>query len=157
MDAFLLNITSFPTAIFTTGLVVVVGYWMIALVGLFDLDLFAIDVDLDLDADASNVGMVAGLLTTLGLSGVPLTIVISLLVLNGWFICYFAILLIPIFPDFAWLIQLLLNIGIAMFCFMVAIPITAFMIRPLKGIFKRLNQEPLRRSLIGETCRVRSS
>ncbi len=159
MDAFLINISSFPTAIYTTGLVVVAGYWLIALVGLFDIDLFAVevDVDIDVDSDVGNVGTIAGLLTTLGLNGVPITVVISLLILNSWFICYFLVLFVPGFPEFISIIQMLIHLAIAVISFMLSIPVTAFMIRPLRGIFRRLNQEPIRRSLIGATCRVRSS
>jgi len=159
MDAFLLNITSFPTAIFTTGLVVVAGYWLIALIGLFDLDLFSVDADVDIDVDVEtgDIGIVAGILTTLGLNGVPITLVISFLILNGWFICYFSVLFVPEFPALVSILQLIINITLLILSFAISIPVTSMMIRPLRGIFRRLHQEPLRRSLIGSSCRVRSS
>ncbi|TQV89292.1 OB-fold-containig protein [Aliikangiella coralliicola] len=157
MDAFLINISSFPTIIFTIGLGVVIGFWFLVILGLFDLEFFDIEVDLDIDADISQVGGVAGLLTTLGLTGVPITVVISLLILNSWFICYFASKLVPNFPDLISLLQTLLNLAVAIISFLISIPITARMIRPLKGLFKTINQEPISKSLIGKTCRIRSS
>lgn len=159
MDSFLSNISSFPTAIYTTALVVVVGYWLLAIFGNLDFEAFdvGVDVDLDIEADSSSIGSVAGLLSTLGLTGVPITVVISLLCLNAWFICYFASLLIPEFSQFISLIQLLINLGIAIVSFMASILVTAIMIKPLKGIFKKLNQQPIEKSLMGISCRVRSS
>ena len=159
METFLINITSFPTAIYTTLLVVVVGYWFIAFVGNFDFDAFdvGVDVDFNVDGDGSEVGRVAGLLSTLGLTGVPITVVITLLVLNAWFICYFASLLTPEFPDLISLLQTLIEIVIVFGSFMFSIVITNIMIRPLKGMFEKLNQEPISRSLLGSPCRIRSS
>lgn len=159
MDAFLINITSFPTAIYTTGLVVVVGYWVIAFFGNFDFDAFdvGIDVELDIDGESSEVGRIAGLLSTLGLTGVPITVVITFLILNAWFVCYFASLLTPNFPDLVSAIQTLIEIGITIGSFLASILITNIMIRPLKGMFKKLNQEPISKSLLGSTCRIRSS
>ena len=157
MEAFLINISSFPTIVFTIGLGVIIGFWMLVILGLFDLEFFEVAVDLDIDTDVSQIGGIAGLLTTLGLTGVPITVVISLLILNSWFICYFASKLIPNFPDLISLLQTLLNIAIAIFSFLLSIPITARMIRPLRGFFRKLNQDPLSKSLIGKTCRIRSS
>jgi len=157
MDEFLVNISSFPTAIYTTALVVVVGFWLLSFTGTFDLDAFDIEVDIDVDGDVGDIGGVAGLLTTLGLTGVPITIVISLLILNAWIICYFTSLLVPELPQFVSLVQIAINIGIVVASFMASIPLTAVMIKPLKGMFKRINQAPISKSLIGATCRIRSS
>ncbi len=159
MDAFLLNISSYPTIIFSVGLVVICGFWLLSLIGLFDADAFDVGIDLEIetDLDVSQVGGVAGLLTTLGLTGVPITVVLSLLILNSWFICYFASSLVPNFPELISLIQFAINTGIAVLSLMLAIPITATMIKPLKGLFKRIHQEPLRVSLLGSLCKIRSS
>ncbi len=161
MDEFLVNISSFPTIIYTTALVVVVGYWLLALTGTFDLDAFDVGVDIDfevdVDGDVSDIGRVAGLLTTLGLTGVPITIVISLLLLNAWIICYFVSLLIPSLPQFISIVLVAINIGVAIASFMMSILMTALMIKPLKGLFKKVNQAPKSKSLLGSTCRIRSS
>ena len=157
MDEFLVNITSFPTVIYTTSLVVIVGYWLLSFTGTFDLDAFDVEVDIDVDSEVSELGGVAGLLTTLGLTGVPITIVISLLFLNAWIICYFAAMLVTTLPEFASLIKIVIGIGVAIVSFTVSILITAYMIKPLKGLFKKVNQAPKSKSLLGATCRIRSS
>ena len=157
MDAFLANISSFPVSVYTVGLGVVLGYWLIAMFGLFDLDAISADVDLDFDTDVSHVGSVAGLLTTLGLSGVPITIVISLLMLNGWFVCYFMSKLVPSFPELFSLVEILLDLAAIVLSFMVSIFVSAIMIKPLKPIFRKINDEPISRSVLGRTCRVRST
>ena len=159
MDEFLVNISSFPTVVYTTSLVVVVGFWLLAFVGTFDLDVLevGVDIDFEVDGDVSDIGGVAGLLTTLGLTGVPITIVISLLLLNAWIICYFVSLLMPALPELISLIQVAINIGIIISSFMVSILLTATMIKPLKGLFRNINQAPKSKSLLGSTCRIRSS
>ena len=159
MDEFLVNISSFPTVVYTTSLVVVVGFWLLAFVGTFDLDVLdvGVDIDFEVDGDVSDIGGVAGLLTTLGLTGVPVTIVISLLLLNAWIICYFVSLLIPTLPQFISLVQVAIDIGIVIASFMVSILLTATMIKPLKRLFRNINQAPKSKSLLGSTCRIRSS
>ena len=159
MDEFLVNISSFPTVVYTTSLVVVVGLWLLAFVGTFDLDVLdvGVDIDFEVDGDVSDIGGVAGLLTTLGLTGVPVTIVISLLLLNAWIICYFVSLLIPTLPQFISLVQVAIDIGIVIASFMVSILLTATMIKPLKRLFRNINQAPKSKSLLGSTCRIRSS
>lgn len=159
MDEFLVNISSFPTAIYTTTLVVVVGYWILAFIGVLDLDAFdvGLEIDLDLDGDVSEMGRIAGLLTTLGLTGVPITIVISLLLLNAWIICYFASLIVPTFVQSIPLVSFVISFGVAAMSLVVSIFITVAMVTPLKGLFRKLNQAPKSRSLLGSTCKIRSS
>lgn len=157
MDQILINISHFPVSVFTIFLGIVIGYWLIALFGLFDLDFINAEVDLELDADMGQVGTIAGLLTTLGLSGVPITIVITLLALTGWFIAYFIAKLVPVFPEFFSWVELSLNIGVIIVSFMFSILVTAQIVRPLRKIFRKMNNEPICRSIIGRTCRVRST
>lgn len=161
MDAFLVILSSFPTVIYSTALVVVVGYWILAFIGVLDLDAFDlgidIDLDVDMDNDVSGMGRIAGLLTTLGLIGVPITIVISLLFLNAWIICYFASLLVSTFLPSIPLVQIAIDIVIAIASFMVSIFATVAMITPLKGLFRKLNQAPKSKVLLGSVCRIRSS
>ncbi len=157
MDEFLVNISSFPTVIYTTALVVVVGYWLLSFTGTFDLDAFDVEVDIDVDGEIGEIGGVAGLLTTLGLTGVPITIVISLLFLNAWIVCYFAAMAISTLPEFISLVKLVISIGVAIGSFAVSVLVTANMIKPLKGLFRKVNQVPKSKSLLGSTCRIRSS
>ncbi|MEW1840309.1 hypothetical protein AB0392_20390 [Nonomuraea angiospora] len=66
MIEFLETVLSFPTVIFTFLLVVVIGYWLTVITGLFELE-----------DDA----------TWLGLGGVPAGIVLSLLIALAWLLC----------------------------------------------------------------------
>ncbi|MET1256133.1 hypothetical protein [Aliikangiella maris] len=154
MDAFLINITSFPTAIYTTALIAVIGFWFLVMFGLFDID--ALEIDIDLEVDVSQVGGVAGLLTTLGLTGVPVTFVLTMLVLNAWFICYFATLYIPELTGILGLIEIIVKVIIGILSFLLSLPVTAILIRPLRRMFRRVYQNATT-SLIGKHCRIRSS
>jgi hypothetical protein len=64
MTEFLHAALGFPTVVFSFLLVVVVGYWLIVIFGLFDFD----------DGDASR----------LGLGGVPAGVALSLLIALAW-------------------------------------------------------------------------
>jgi hypothetical protein len=155
MDEFLVNISSFPVVIYTVALGVVIGYWLLSLVGLFNLD--ALNADVEIDTEISDLGAVAGLLTSLGLAGVPITIVISLLFLNGWFVCYFLSKFVPIFPDMLSIVEVIIDIMIIIISFAISIFVSAIMVRPLKRLFKQIHIEPISRSAIGRTCRVRTT
>ncbi len=70
MSGFLAAALSLPTVIFTVPLVVVVGYWLVVLLGM-------------VDSDTDPAG--EGGLSWLGLGGVPATVTLSLLVAFAWF------------------------------------------------------------------------
>ena len=96
MNEFFHAAFSFPTAVFSVPLVVVLLYWITVILGAADLDVldgafdidggFDADVDADLDADADGSG--SSILAFLGLTGVPLTVSLSLLIFFGWFLTY---------------------------------------------------------------------
>jgi hypothetical protein len=73
MGGFVEAVLSFPTVLFTPLLVVVIGYWLVVVAG---------GADPDTDADTDGDG---GVLGFLGLGGVPLSVVVSLLVVLAWF------------------------------------------------------------------------
>jgi hypothetical protein len=134
----LFNVASqFPTVIYTTLLGIVVIYWLIGMLGLIDLDFGGdVDVDADIDADIDvNVGGLTGLFLTFGLTGVPFTLVISIIILICWLISfYLQLYLLSWLPD-GWLYYLMGAIS-DFVVFLVSLPITAVVIRPLKGMFK---------------------
>ena len=84
--------TSFPTAIYTVLLGVVLVYWLLAIVGMVDFESSGIDLDIEAHADASadDLGAIASYVVAFGLSGVPFSIVVSLLVLVGWTLTFLA-------------------------------------------------------------------
>jgi hypothetical protein len=72
MGGFVEAVLSFPTVVFTPLLVVVIGYWLVVIVG---------GADPETDPDGGD----AGVLGFLGLGGVPVSVVVSLLVALAWF------------------------------------------------------------------------
>jgi hypothetical protein len=63
---------AFPTVLFTFPLLVVVGYWVIVLFG-------------GLGGDDDDPGAVGGFMAGIGLGGVPVSAVLSLLIAIAWF------------------------------------------------------------------------
>ena len=88
MTEYISVITGFPTVVFTVILGLVFLYWMLAIIGAVDIDV--LDIDVDIETDASSVGGLTGLLSTLGLSGPPITVILSILVVFSWLFSYFS-------------------------------------------------------------------
>lgn len=72
---------AFPAVIFTFPLIVVVGYWLFAAVTGLVTELFD-----GPDAEPGSAGGLTGLLTALGLGGVPVTVVGSVVIAVAWFV-----------------------------------------------------------------------
>ncbi|WP_017626057.1 hypothetical protein [Nocardiopsis chromatogenes] len=73
-------VLAFPTVLFSVPLPVVFAYWLTALLGVLDIGL----LDGDADGEGSPGGL-AGVLTAVGLGGMPATVSLSLLVAFAWF------------------------------------------------------------------------
>ncbi|MGR2738709.1 hypothetical protein ACUY1T_09690 [Billgrantia sp. Q4P2] len=149
MSIFLSIVTSFPTVFFTALLCVAVIYWLVSLTGLVDGDA--------LDGDIGGDGAVdfGGLLATLGLQGVPLPLMMTLLSLTGWLLSYFADLWLGISAAGGWLSWLL---GTILFIASLvgAFVATAILVRPLRPLFTRAYHKPQEAQLIGTLCTIRS-
>ena len=154
MEVFYSNITSFPTAIYTVLLLVSVGFWLLNLIGLFNFD--GLDIDVDVDIDSPEVGGFTTVLINLGLTGVPFTLVLSLLNLFAWTVSYYASLygLVYFEPG---LVHTLIASVIFRVSFAIALPITAYVIQPLRSLFAKLNDQGTTKTLIGEICTIRTS
>lgn len=160
MDPFYQNVSSFPTVFFTFFLLLSLMFWMIAVLGLIDIGfLDVIDVDggiLDLDGDGSTVpDGIAGFILILGLNGVPITIIITLVSMFGWFISYYLVY----FSDgylLGGLVSWLANIGFFLLSLYVAIKLTSVVIRPLRPLFEKMQQNT-QQIIIGQTAIVRTS
>ncbi len=79
MGEFLDAALSFPAVIFGAALVVVVGFWLLVLVGAADQNSFDSDVSA---GSGAGSGADSG---SVGFGGVPVTVSVSLLVLVAWF------------------------------------------------------------------------
>ena len=163
MDPFYQIIGSFPTVIWTILLVVLVVYWLGAVIGLIDIDIIDLDLDsLDLDgADMnpdtthSTPDVLAGLLLRFGLVGVPVTVSLTILVLVAWLISYYSVyLLFGLLP----LGFLKYPIGLVLLfatLYLSALA-TGFLIRPIRPLFAKATQETIKQ-VLGQTAVVRTS
>lgn len=135
MEQLLEVASQFPTVIYSTLLGIVVVYWFVGMLGLIDLD-FSGDTDLDIDSDVDvSVGGLTGLFLTFGLTGLPFTLVISIVILICWLISfYLQFYLLTWLPD-GWLYYFMGAVS-NFIVFLISLPITAIVIRPLKGMFK---------------------
>ncbi len=124
------------------------------MVGGLDFDIFDVDVDLDgdVDGDVDGHGAAASFLDVLGLSGLPVTIAISLLVFFGWVASLFLTEsldgVIPEDLPFG-----LTRWGIGIGALLIAIPFAALVARPIKRKLKT-QQAVHKHDLIGRGCRI---
>lgn len=176
MTEFLNAILAFPTVVFTIPLGVVVVYWLFVLLGALDIDLLGdadldghghADVHLDGhghghvhadghghghdsadhgDADAEHAGGVAGVIQSLGLGGVPVTLMLSILILAAWAFCLTALELFGRGPSW---VSLAAPLG----ALALAVPVTGLLIRPLRRFFVT-PAATQHRDLIGKICTI---
>lgn len=162
MDPFYQNISSFPTVFFTFFLLIVVLYWLVAVLGLVDLDVLDFDIpdadgslDMNPDTGLSNANVLAGVMLRFGLYGVPVTIILSFVALFGWFICYYLVhFLFAVIPD--GFISFLGGIPVLLASLYVSVLITATVIKPLRPLFKKTSQDTIKR-VLGQSAIVRTS
>lgn len=145
MDAFLSNILSYPTVIFTVFGAFAFLYLLVASLGLAGLD----DIDLELEG-------LSGLMTTLGLKGVPLSIVMGLVALFAWATCYMIVALVAVGERGNWF-NLLIGTAAIPLSVVAAVLVTAQVVRPLRPLFRALNASAPDKVLLGATATVRSS
>lgn len=151
--------SSFPTAIPTVLLLVVLLYWLAAIIGLVDLD--SLDAHFDhgddlpihhgADGPTDNVGTIAAYLMGLGLQGVPFSIIVSLMVLICWTLTYLGqcYLLQPMYNWLRWL----LGFPLLLVSSAVALHATALILRPFRQVFV-VHNATHKDQLVGQTCRV---
>ncbi|MCW8877038.1 MAG: DUF1449 family protein [Kangiellaceae bacterium] len=156
MDAFLAVAGSFPVSIYTTINLVIIGIWFFMALGLFDIEVFDVDVDIEIDADAGSLSGVTGFLATLGLTGVPIFIVLTIIFFSSWIVSYFAVKY-GLFWNNSEIIRYLVGTGIMVGSFLISIPVTAQAVKPLRKFFAKLNNTTTAKSLKGKQATVRTS
>ena len=173
MEQFLHNFLAFPVIIFSGMLVIVALYWLIASFGLLDIDMLDIDSpdaggdigDLGGDpggdpgdgdvTDGVAHGGFAGILLKLGLTGIPLTVVLTFVTIFGWFISYFGVHFALRFLDGGperYALGLLLFVA----AFVIGIFLTNIVVRPLRPLFRK-HEALTSQSLRGQTVTARST
>lgn len=157
MVLFLQNCLTFPSILFSGLLVIVLFYWICAAFGLLDIDILNIDAP-DYTADVGNgldaTGL-AGWLTKLGLAGIPLTIILTLFTLFGWFLSYFTVHWLIRFIETPLLNYLAGFIALVTIAF-IAIQLTAIVLKPIRKKLIRNNPNKSVNQLIGRSAIVRS-
>ena len=154
MGNFYAAVFSFPTAVFTALLGIVLVYWVLALVGLVDFEHSGLDLELETqaDADPSELGTLATYVVAFGLSGVPFSVAVSLVVLYGWVAsCLAGMWLQPLVP--AGVLGWLAGTGVFGAASALAIVLAARTIRPLRKLFVT-HSAISNAALVGQLCRV---
>jgi Protein of unknown function (DUF1449) len=156
MDRFMDAVINYPTAVFTVMLLVVLLYWLLALVGWVDVESTGMDAQpkLSMEGDPGDVSALAGYMVALGLNQVPLSITVSVLVLVSWTLSALAgQWLMPMVATL--LLQIVVGTVVLLLSVALAIFVTALLVRPLRGLFVT-HQAMGNASLVGQTCTVLS-
>ncbi|MDP3814311.1 OB-fold-containig protein [Pseudomonas sp.] len=154
MEIFLQTALSFPTALFSFLLCVAILYWCVAALGIFEVDLLDIEADSALDNQALQPEGFAGLLLKLGLNGVPLTLVLTLLFFFAWVLSYFVELLLLRYLPLGFL-RYPLGLVVALAALLLAVPVSSALCKPLRPLFRKL-EATSSTSVLGQTAVVRS-
>ncbi|HRN61559.1 MAG TPA: hypothetical protein PK743_06980 [Luteimonas sp.] len=144
MTLFLTTSLGYPTLAWSIVLGGLLLFWLVAAIGLLGLD--ALDIDL-------GNGEAGGMVSRLGLDGLPSLLVLSVLAFFAWAITYFVhLFLLGPLPD-------LLRYGLGTLVLLLspvpAILLTAFVLRPLRRFVLRLRPPP-QASLVGRVAVVRT-
>ncbi len=135
--------TGFPTLLFTAALVVVLAFWLLALVGAADPGSF----DGDLPPGALGRGAP-------GLGGVPAAVAVSVLVLTGWLTSLTGTLALHRLtaPGPA---RTLLSLAVLALALLVGHRSARLLVR-LRRRLRPHEQAPPRPDLVGRTCTIRT-
>jgi hypothetical protein len=150
MDLFLNEVFSFPTVIFTIPLIILTLLWLMAFAGLLDLDILDFGTDSDTSSDTDADATSTSWLETLGLNGVPLTVALTLIDIYAFSFTYLARkYAAPLFDGV--LTATAQGAVVAAFAIIIALPLSALCIRPLRRFF--VTHEGLAKNeLIGTIC-----
>jgi hypothetical protein len=135
MGDFVDAVLSFPAALLTVLLAVVVIYWLLVLVGTLDVDIG----DLDLGDG-------------LGLGGVPVTVTVSVLTVVGWFVSVVGTVLIA---DLDTVVRILLGVGVLLVALLAGLFAARAVAAPLRRLYVT-GGEASRNDFVGRECVIRT-
>jgi hypothetical protein len=154
MENLVVDVLAYPVLPFTLLVGLVVLYWVIAATGFLGVDTLDVDTP-DLDVDAEGLEGFAGLLMKLGLNGVPVTIVVTVLSLIGWFlVCLISVFTSPFIIGF--ITEVVIGTPVLIAALYLSIKFTAVAIIPLRKFFKSVDVHT-EKTLLGQTCIVRTT
>ena len=162
MDPFYYNVASFPTLIFSVLFILMIFYWVLAVLGLVEIDALDFEIPdgdvsagLDGSDDLSNLNVMSGLLLKLGLNGVPTTIILSVVALIGWMVCFTAVHYI-----FPWVptrtLEFLIGIPVFIGSLVIAVLAAKVILGPFQPMFLAANQIEDKK-ILGKVAIVRTS
>lgn len=153
MDSLFSLLMSFPTAPYFYFLIILLVYWLIVSFGLLDIELFDLDIELDTEDDLDSGS--EHWLSKLGLDGVPLTVAITFLDIYALAFTYLGRkYLMPLFDGL--LTATATGALVAVFSLLLAIPLSALCIKPLRQAFTT-HEAVSKRDLVGTICTVTTS
>ncbi|WP_326650589.1 MULTISPECIES: hypothetical protein [unclassified Streptomyces] len=138
MAEFVEAAAGFPTVLFTSALVVVIGFWLLVLLGAADSDSF----DADVDTDALSLG------------GVPVAVSVSLVIALAWFASFTGSVLLARTGMSGALFHLL-GAALLVASLIFAWRMTRLLVRPLAKLFPD-EPGPSRQDFVGLTCTIRT-
>lgn len=139
MGEFLAAVLGFPTVLFSFPLVVVIGFWVVVLLGGTDPEILDGDDAVD-----------SGLSRAAGLAGVPATVGLSLMIALAWFASLAGNVLLPkVVPGAAGAVAVLLM------ALLVAVLGTRVLVAPLRRVFAEA-RAPSRADFVGRQCVIRT-
>ncbi|WP_280191924.1 ubiquinone biosynthesis protein UbiH [Delftia sp. PS-11] len=160
MPAFLHYALGFPTFLFGALLLFMLLYWVSALLGLLEVDALDHWVLFDGSDHAEGVehsaSALAGLLLKVGLGGIPLTVILTVLLLLSWLASYALCHFVPMPQGWA-LVNLLTGSAVAAAALALGFAATVLVLRPLRGVVHRIAPAEEPKVLLGRTGRVRSA
>lgn len=154
MELFIQTSLSFPVVLLSFALCVAILYWLVAAMGIVDVDLLDIEVDSSLENHSMHLEGLAGLLLKLGLNGVPVTLILTLLFFFSWALCYFAELFLLRFLPLG-ILRYPLGLLVVAAALIAVVPVVGMLIRPLRPLFLKL-EATTSKSVLGQVAVVRS-
>lgn len=157
MDTFLTIATSFPTAIYSVLMIVVVAHWLFAALGILEID--TVDGLLPDEfggdgADGTAPSGIGGLLMKFGLHGVPVMVIVTIIAIVGWTFTYLIDLhvLSRLSPG---AFGVLADIGALIGGVLLSIPVARIVLAPVRRLMRRY-ESVTQRPLLGRYAEVRS-
>lgn len=150
MIDFLETCLTFPTVVYSVLLAVCVVYWLLAMTGLLDLDaldglllgdghMFHGDVAHGAHGESGDSTATAGMLAKLGLSGVPIMVVLTVLFFVGWIATYFVhLLVLSHLPDS---LRILAGIATLLGALVPGVLLTSLLLRPIARFMVKLKPQ----------------
>lgn len=148
MNDFLTTVLTFPTLVYSIVLAVCVAYWLLAATGLMHHDGAAFG---DAHVDHTHAGDLAGLLGKLGLAGVPIMVIATVVSFFGWVVAYYAQLLVLDHLHVS--MRILLGIAVDVAALVPGLLATSIVLRPVSRWILKL-RPPVEPTLLGRAGTV---